>query len=389
MTALGAGEREPSIREQAGPISTAILLISLVGLSISLTIPLLALEMERMGVSSAIAGVNTAFAGIGNLAIVPFIPRLAARFGLRPVIGVSVAVLLTSIIAFKLIPDIGVWFVLRFLMGAALGSLFTLSEFWINAAAPPSKRGLVMGIYATALSFGFALGPAILGVVGTVGWLPYLVAAAISLSGLIPVVFSQVAAPALDRHAKAPVFAFIVAAPSATLAALVFGAIETGAVAHLAVVGVRSGYSEAASAILVSIFAAGNIVSQVPIGLLADRMDKRVLLLLIAVVSLVLVAVLAFTFPVFWLMAAILFVFGGVVGALYTVGLAHLGARYGGIDLASANAAFVMLYSSGLIIGPPLLGVGMDVMGAPGFSVMMGALLLPYALIVASRMRAR
>ena len=39
---------------------------------------------------------------------------------------------------------------------------------------------------------------------------------------------------------------------------------------------------------------------------------------------------------------ALLFVWGGVVGALYTVGLAHLGARFTGPDHSSANAAFVV-----------------------------------------------
>ncbi len=47
---------------------------------------------------------------------------------------------------------------------------------------------------------------------------------------------------------------------------------------------------------------------------------------------------------------------GGVVAGLYTVGLAHLGSRLGGADLAAANAAFIFCYSLGMLVGPQTLG---------------------------------
>ena len=58
--------------------------------------------------------------------------------------------------------------------------------------------------------------------------------------------------------------------------------------------------------------------------------------------------------------AAVLFVWGGIIGGLYMIGLAELGARYEGAELASANAAFVMFYATGMLIGPPLLGRALD-----------------------------
>jgi hypothetical protein len=74
------------------------------------------------------------------------------------------------------------------------------------------------------------------------------------------------------------------------------------------------------------------------------------------------------------------------VGSLYTVGLAHLGARFHGANLAAANAAFVMLYSVGLIAGPPAVGLGMDFADPYGFAYVIAATLGAYALMVASRL---
>jgi MFS family permease len=364
------------------PITVAIILITLVGLGISITVPLLALEMERMGVPSTLAGINTAAAGLGNILIVPFIPKLAQKFGARLVIMASILVMSVTILAFKLVPDIWVWFPLRFAFGAALGALFTLSEYWINAVAPPAKRGFVMGVYATALAIGFAAGPALLGLAGTTGWFPYMIAATIPMLGLLPILVLRAEAPALSSSEDTHVWGFIFVLPAATMAALVFGAIETASVAHLPVLGVREGYGERLSAAMVSLFAAGNIVSQVPIGMLADRMDKTRLLLLIALASLFLSIILGQVFSIGWALALVLFLLGGIVGALYTVGLSLLGARYSGIDLANANAAFVILYSSGLTLGPPAAGIGIDFGGVPGFAATLAIILAAYAAVI-------
>jgi predicted MFS family arabinose efflux permease len=85
--------------------------------------------------------------------------------------------------------------------------------------------------------------------------------------------------------------------------------------------------------------------------------------------------------------AILLLVWGGVAGALYTVGLAHLGARFSGSDLASANAAFVILYNVGLVIGPPLAGGGLDLYPPHGFAYALALLFAGYLVVVGTRMR--
>uniref|UniRef100_UPI0013D393F4 MFS transporter n=1 Tax=Klebsiella pneumoniae TaxID=573 RepID=UPI0013D393F4 len=66
-----------------------------------------------------------------------------------------------SFLGFLVVEPLWAWFPLRFVFGASLAVLFVLSEYWINAVAPEARRGLVLGIYATALSLGFAAGPQI------------------------------------------------------------------------------------------------------------------------------------------------------------------------------------------------------------------------------------
>ena len=78
-----------------------------------------------------------------------------------------------------------------------------------------------------------------------------------------------------------------------------------------------------------------------------------------------------------------LFVWGGVVAALYYVGLALLEGSYSGSKLASAHAAFVMLYSAGRLAGAPLVGAGIDIWSPHGFAVTMALLPAIYLAVAA------
>ena len=85
-------------------------------------------------------GFNTAVAGVASLIVVPFVPRLAARYGVLALLLSAVLTVPAVIIGFKLLYGIAWWFPLRFVLSAALGVLFVLSEYWITASSPPRPR---------------------------------------------------------------------------------------------------------------------------------------------------------------------------------------------------------------------------------------------------------
>jgi predicted MFS family arabinose efflux permease len=116
----------PSDPSRSGAIAAAIACVAIVGIGISLTIPLLSLEMDRMGISRGLIGANTAVAGVASILVVPFVPRLAMRFPVLPLLWACVAVATLSLIAFKLLPGLAWWFAIRFVFSAAIGVLFVL-----------------------------------------------------------------------------------------------------------------------------------------------------------------------------------------------------------------------------------------------------------------------
>jgi MFS family permease len=354
-------------------IAAAILIIALVGVGLSLTIPLLSLEMERMGVSGTMIGINTSVAGIASIIAVPFVPRVAARIGIGRVLALAIVTVIATLLLFKLSYNYWAWFPIRFAFSVALGALFVLSEYWISALAPPERRGMVMGIYATVLALGFATGPAILASVGTTGWPPYLAGAALLSLASIPLLLGRGLLPTLEHAPPQPFSVYVLALPLATLAGMVFGAVETGGFAILPVYGLRIGLDAESAAFLVTILALGNVLMQLPLGLMADKVNKGALLVVIAVLGCAGAALLPLLAGTGLAFQILLFAWGGIVGGLYTVGLAHLASRFEGPDLAGANAAFVVFYNVGLTVGPPVVGAAMDYSNPHGFAYALSA----------------
>lgn len=383
-----AAERETeTVRWLA--LGAAIASISAVGIAIGLGVPLLSVILENRGFSATTIGLNTAVAGLASIATAPLAIPVAARFGVVPTMLAAIVVGAFSFLGFYVASDFWMWFPLRITLHAAITALFILSEFWISASAPTHKRGLVLGIYATVLSLGFAFGPWLFSRLGSDGVLPFVVGFAITLASAVPVLAAWRESPAISGVAHRGGFvSYIFLVPTATAAVLVFGAVETGGFALFPVYGNRIGYSETDAALLLTMIGLGNVVLQVPLGMISDRMaDRRTLLALCAAIGLAGMIVLPMVSMDWYVVAAVLFLWGGVVAGLYTVGLAHLGARLTGRDLASANAAFVFCYGFGMLIGPQATGIGIDLLGVHGFAWSLALFFVCYLVLVASRVR--
>jgi len=368
-------------------LAAAIATISAMGAAIGLGIPLLSVLLESRGHSASLIGANTAVAGLASIVAAPLAAPIAAKLGVARAIVLMLVIGSFAFVGFHFFQPLWAWFALRIVLHFALTVLFVLSEYWINASAPPEKRGLVLGIYATSLSLGFAFGPWLFSKIGSTGGLPFYVGFAIILIATIPVLIAWRDSPDFEEGEHVPFLPFIFAVPTATMAVFVFGAVETGGFALFPVFGARVGYTEGDAALLLTMIGLGNVLMQIPLGIISDRIsDRRKLLLFCAVTGLLGMLALPYLMGNWYLMAGVLFLWGGVVAGLYTVGLAHLGSELTGRELASANAAFIFCYAIGMLAGPQAVGVGMDAMGPKGFPLTLGIFFAAFALFAAIRL---
>ena len=328
------------------------------GLTYSLSAPLVAMSMQSRGYSSAFIGANAAMHALGVLIAAPFLPNLAARFGARTLTVIALLLAAALLWLFQLLPLIWLWFPLRIALGAAAEALFVMSETWTNVLSDEHNRGRTMAIYTAALSLGMVLGPTLLSTLG-VSSRAFAVGAAISAAAVLFVIFPWVIAPARVAPEPAQPLKYLKLAPIAMATTVLNAGVETAGLSFIALYATGLGWTEHRAMQLISTLMLGAIVLQLPIGWLADRMDKRKLALTLAWTCAFTALLWTFALQIVWLAFAMVFVWGGLFVGIYTVMLAMVGSRFQGNDLVGVYAVMGLAWGAGALIGPAAAGLAM------------------------------
>jgi MFS family permease len=359
-------------------------------LSYSFVLPLLSLILERQGTSNTLIGLSVASEAVAVFLVAPFAPRLLVRLGPVKTMMLAVAVKLVMFLLLPVFPNVWAWFPLRMIGGAGASLMWIVSEAWINQTVDDRSRGRVLSIYSIALSLGYAIGPMVLAQTGSEGWMPFFVGAAIVLVAGSGTLLASGVAPSMSGSISARLPGYFLLAPLVMMCCFVTSAVDNILVALLPVYGDGAGLATGEALYLLTVVGIGGIVLQYPFGWLADRMDRRRLTLIIALLMLLSTLVLPWALPVAPYNMVLAFLLGGCIGALYTMGNVLLGERFRGADLAAASTLFAVMWNIGTLLGPPIGGLGLDLspeFGLPLALSLMVASVLPFAITAALRPR--
>jgi MFS family permease len=387
-----AGGRGGNVAALAGVVCA----LTAFGMAQGLSYPLFTLLMQRQGMSPAAIGASAAMMPIGLVLSAALIPPAVRRWG-APALASACAVLAAAgFLAVWLLQDWFAWYVIRFLFGFVVNPLYVLGEVWAMALAPPGKRGRVMGIFNAVMGAGYASGPLALAVVGIEGVAPFAVGIVgfLSCAAILVLVSDRLRGFEEDEPSdSAPVGGilwFAPLAPALLVAVGVGAANQQSTYSLMPLFGAGYGLSEALLPALVTALSMGNILLQVPLGLAAERLGARTMIVTCATATgtcALLLPALIHT-PAVW---PVLVVMGGVGYGVYTMALVELGERFRGRALVAGNAAFALMWGAGGIVGPPGAGILMQQVGPMGLPVLICVLsagLVSFALWRAA-MRAR
>lgn len=349
-------------------LAAIITCISVVGLSLGMTVPLISLLLERQGVDSRLIGLMAAIPAVGVFLTSPRIPSLVRAVGVRGALLGALTVAVSTLLLLPLFSSFWIWLLLRLLLGAADAVLFVLSETWINQVAEERSRGRSLALYATALSLAMACGPLLLILTGTEGALPFWVAASIMLLAIPPLILSGGSPSGGMQVAGFGLLGFMRIAPTLCSAVLLYALLDACGFSLLPLFGLRHGFDETTSALMVTALLAGITLFQLPIGWLADRVDRERLLGVCGVLILVGSLALPWAVQLPALLWPTLLLLGGAGGGSYTVALILVGQRFRGQELVSANATFGIIWGVGNLSGPLLGGTGMALLNPDGMA---------------------
>jgi MFS family permease len=364
------------LRTELLPASTAarrrmavfavIISVSVFALTQGLTYPLLALILDAMGESRVMIGASTAMTLLAMLITAGLVPRLAGRFGAWNLAVAGILGAVGCFVSIGFLREPLLWLPLRFLLGACITVTYVISEMWINQLADAGSRGRLIGIYGTVNAACFALGPLIVTVTGAQSWAPFAIGTVMALSALLPLLISRRDLPAVRYKNPTSIVSFVRYAPVLFLTVLVFAAFDQIALSLMPIYAIDHGLSAATGTFVLSLLTIGNVGLQYPAGWLADKLTAPRLVRIVAFVA----AIGALLLPLVAGSAIGLsihcFIWGGVVGVLYTLTLIELGRNFQGDLLLAGNAAFTVAWGLGGVLGPPLGGAAMQLFGHAG-----------------------
>src|SRR5262249_47294585 len=92
-----------------------------VGVAFGAMVPLISLLLGRRGIGATWIGLNAAMFPIAMILVGPLLPRVIGWLGTLRSMYLGIGVATGLILLFPLLPQVWVWFVLRFLVGVATG----------------------------------------------------------------------------------------------------------------------------------------------------------------------------------------------------------------------------------------------------------------------------
>lgn len=359
--------------------------VSVVGFSLGASLPLVSLRLHEAGAGTLEIGIISAIPAAGMM-FSAFLVDACCRHLTRRTIYLLCFSLCTVSVALLDSAFDSLWLLalLRLGLGIGMGIAIILGESWVNELCPDHNRGKIMALYATSFTGFQVLGPALIALLGADSpWIIGVVTLGYGLALLCIVltVPNDHVEHGDDDEKSFGLMGFFRVAPALCVAVLFFSFFDAVVLSLLPVYATSHGFVVAVAALMVTVVFAADMVFQLPLGWLADRVERTGLHLLCGLVAMAIGIALPWLLQVTWLLWPMLVLLGAVAGGIYTLALVLIGQRFKGQDLVTANASVGLLWGVGSLVGPLVSGAAMGVAphGLPMALALMAGLFVCFA----------
>ncbi|MFJ7936622.1 MFS transporter [Sporosarcina sp. NPDC096371] len=343
-----------------------VIIVSISGFSQGMLLPLISAIFERDGVSSALNGLNATGLYIGTLLVSPFMEAPLRRFGYKPIIIGGGILVFSSLLLFPLWKSVVFWYILRLLIGIGDHALHFSTQTWITSFSSQQRLGRNIAIYGLSFGAGFAVGPLFVPLVNVFEGLPFIVSGILCLLAWSLVFKLKNEFPDVMKGKAATDRFFtrfkatIAVAWLAFLGPFGYGFLESSLNAMYPVYALRSGIDLTYVSLILVSFSVGGMVSQIPLGILSDKIGRRPVFLLALgggalsffVASTVETSIIA--------VMSMFFVAGLFVGSIFSLGISYMSEMTPKHLLPTGNLLCGIFFSVGSLTGPFLGGLFLE-----------------------------
>ncbi len=301
------------------------------------------------------------FAGMlaGTLAT----PAIVRRAGHIRAFSAFVALGIVAIILMPAWVAPAPWMVSRGALGFVFAGIYAVVESWINAKANNANRGALYGVYQIVTFSASAGGQLLLRAFAPVSYLPFTIGGALLALAIVPLTMTSVDQPAQPRWVRLRLRWLFRLAPVSAYASLAAGAANSAAFALGPVYALGIGVRPSAVPLFTAAIVVGSALGVYPAGVLSDRIDRRLIMVLAMVAGSAAEATLASLRLAGAPLIAMGFLVGLTTYTLYTLATSHANDRAKPHEMVLISAGLLFIYCIGAIIAPALASLLMRAFG--------------------------
>ena len=354
-------------------VNSSIKYLSLVafctGIIISYFYTVLVILQKYAGYSEFLIGSIASFGPLGLIFSGFFVTKLLKKFGFYKIIFISAVTQgLCIILMLEFFHPINLSMCF-FIFGIMGGLTWMTMDTWVNIVSNNSNRGKSIGIYNSSVTTGLALGPLIVGVMGTSSRIPLTVCMILVGFKIISLIsikkyVNQVIIPEQSSKMK---FSILAISPFVFFAIFCAGIEDSSFLALFPAFMINDFFTDKQIGLYIFIGGIFGVLCQPFIGALSDNFSKRIIIFLLLFSHICWLMLLNFSNSNPYLIIFALMISGFASTSLYTVTLAYLGERINVTDIAFATSLFIIIYELGEYLGPIIVGFNMSIYGNSGF----------------------
>jgi len=294
--------------------------------------------------------------------------KLIIRVGHIRAYAAMAAITTVTVLAMALIDNLWVWLCFRFVAGIGIVTQLMVIESWLNEQTENAQRGRVFAFYMVFSGLGTGLGQLSLVLFPSLNYEPLVFVAICSVLCLVPVALTRRLHPAMQTPAPIMIKYYVKRVPLSLTVLFMSGTI-TGAFYGLApVYASKQGMSSDQIAIFLAAAVLSGLLSQWPLGWLADRLNRAGMIRVNACLLMLLAVPMWgwWHFP-FWALVSFSCAFGVLQFTLYPMGAAFANDNVDQERRVGLSAILLMVYGLGACIGPLIVGELMRAVNANTF----------------------
>lgn len=303
-------------------------------------------------------------------------PNMIRRVGHVRVFAALGSFVSAALLLFPTIQDPIAWILGRVVIGFCFCGVYVTAESWLNNSATNENRGQALSAYMIVQMLGIIIAQGLLVVPDPSGYLLFVIPSVLVSIAFAPILLSISPTPAFESTKRMTLAELYSVSPLGCVGMFLMGSVFAAQFGMAAVYATEAGLSIGQIPIFTAAFYVGALLFQYPVGWLSDRADRRMLIALSALIAGLASLMGMFFGGSFYVLVAAAFLIGGLSNPLYSLLIAYTNDFLEHEDMAAASAGLLFVNGVGAIAGPVIIGYAMQVMGPPGYFILLAVVLL-------------